>query len=341
MIVNRSDIINTQPCGSLWSRRQTLGLGLAVLRWPSGSRPSSATTGSLKAVSLATNWYAQAEHGGFYQAQATGLYENYGLDVSIQMGGTGVNILQLLAGRGVDFAMGSSLDALSALSVGIPLVTVAALFQKDPQCLLVHADAGIHRLEDLRGHPIFVSTGANLSFWPFLRTRYGFVDDQKRPYGGSLAPFLLDHSAAQQGYITAEPFRFRQATGLDPEVIWLADYGYNPYATTLETRQDLLQRDPDTVRRFVQASIAGWQSYLQDPAPAFALIKQANPQMDDDLLAYGYAQLKDRQILGPDPTQIGQMTDSRWQDTYQIMVEVGLFEPGLSYRKAYTLEFLG
>ncbi len=331
------------------SRRRMLGLSLVAVGWPFGravtptqQAPTQQTPdlGSRQPVSFVTSWYAQAEHGGFYQAQATGIYAEQGLDVTIQMGGTGVNILQLLAGHGVDFAMGSSLDALNALAAGIPLVTVAAFFQKDPQCLLVHPDAGIQTLADLQGHPIYVSPGANLSFWPFLQSRYGFSDDQKRPYAGSLAPFLLDHSAAQQGYITAETFRFHQQTGFDPGVIWLADYGYNPYVTTIETHRDLIQQDPDKVRRFVQASIQGWQSYLQDPAPAHRLIKQANPQMNDELLAYGYAQLVQRQITGMEPAQIGQMTHQRWQDLYETMVEVGMFPPGLPYRDAYTLDFL-
>lgn len=315
-------------------------LSLAGLTLASTGIPVQARA-LLTPVRFVTNWLAQSEHGGFYQAKATGIYEDYGLDVSIQMGGTGVNILQLLAGRAVDFAMGSSLDALYALSAGIPLVTVAAYFQKDPQCLLVDPDSGLHTLADLQNHPIYISPGANLSFWPFLQSKYGFSETQKRPYVGSLTPFLRDPTSAQQGYITAEIFRYQQATGRDPGVIWLTYYGYNPYVTTIETRQDLIRQDPDLVRRFVQASTAGWQSYLQDPEPAHKLIRQANPEMSEGLLQFGYEQMRRFKILGEDPGQIGQMTDPRWQSIFESAVAAGMFPPTLDYRQAYTLDFLG
>lgn len=240
-----------------WPRRRFLASGAALLAVGASSRPSSARSRPLR---LVTNWYAQAEHGGFYQALATGIYADYGLQVEIRMGGTAVNVLQLLAGGAADFVLGGSPDALAALQAGIPVLTVAAFFQKDPQCLLAHPGVGIERLEDLRGKPIWVSPGANLTYWPFLRAKFGFTDEQKRPYNLSLTPFLLDKSSAQQGYVTSEPFRVRQEGGFDPVVFLLADYGYSPYATTLETTRPFAEQHPEQVRKFVAASIQGWQS---------------------------------------------------------------------------------
>ncbi|MFS8970112.1 ABC transporter substrate-binding protein [Synechococcus sp. 'PEA 65AY6A-5F PE A'] len=319
-----------------WPRRQFLAAGAALLAVGAGSRQS-------RPLRLVTNWYAQAEHGGFYQALALGIYADYGLQVEIRMGGTAVNVLQLLAGGAADFVLGGSPEALAALQSGIPVLTVAAFFQKDPQCLLAHPGVGIERLEDLRGKPIWVSPGANLTYWPFLRAKFGFTDEQKRPYNFSLTPFLLDKSSAQQGYVTSEPFRVRQEGGFDPVVFLLADYGYSPYATTLETTRPFAERHPEEVRKFVAASIQGWQSYLEDPRPGNRLIRQDNPNMSEALLAYAHQALQDYNLLtGGDAATlgIGAMTHQRWQTYFQEMVALGIGAAGLEVRQAYTLDFL-
>ncbi len=328
--------------GVRWPRRGFVVNGAALLAVGWGSRSSGSSRGS-QPLRLVTNWYAQAEHGGFYQAVTTGIYADYGLEVQIRMGGTGVNVLQLLAGGATDFVIGSSPDALSALQAGIPLVTVAAFFQKDPQCLLAHPGVGNDHLEDLRGKPIWVSPGANLTYWPFLRAKFGFTDEQKRPYNLSLGPFLLDKQSAQQGYVTAEPFRVQQEGGFNPVVFPLADYGYSPYATTLETTRRFAEDHPEQVQRFIAASIQGWQSYLEDPRPGNRLIQQDNPNMSEALLDYSHQALKDYGLLtsGEAATLgIGAMTPQRWQTYFQEMVALGAVEAGLDLGQAYTLDFL-
>ena len=324
----------------LYASGASMGLGF----WsPSAGSPASSRT-SGEPVVFGTSWYAEAEHGGFYQALVTGIYADYGLDVTIRMGGAGVNILQLLAGGGVDFAMGSSFDVLAAAEAGIPITTVAALCQRNPRCLLAHPDQGIESLEDLRGHPIYVSPGANLTYWRFLKGKWGFTDDQKRPYNSSLGPFLLDQSSGQQGYITSEPYRIRREGGFEPVALLLADYGYLPYGETIETTWDRVRKQPDQVRRFVEASIKGWYSYLQDPEPANTRILQENPQMSRGLLAYGWEQLQQRQFVsGGDAAQlgIGAMTEQRWQDLLQMMsTEMGMVKSQISAQQLFTLEFV-
>ena len=335
------------------SRRQLLKVGAAALgggllaaggaqarRKPSPTLIVAQGSG-LERVSYATNWYAQAEHGGFYQAVATGIYREHGLDVTIKMGGPGINITQVLAGGAADFAMGGSVGVISAVREGIPLVCVAAIFQKDPQILMAHP--GTQRIEELKGRPIFVSKGGLVTYWPYLKARFGFTDDQVRPYNFNPGPFLADPSSAQQGYLTSEPFAIRQEGGFEPVVFLLADLGYKPYATTIETRRQLVETRPDLVERFVDASIKGWYSFLEDPRPAYRLIQQDNPEMTDAQLAYSFEKLQEYGIiLSGDALEkgIGAMTDQRWQDFFDSMTVAGVFEPTINYRAAYTLDFV-
>jgi NitT/TauT family transport system substrate-binding protein len=295
-------------------------------------------------VVFGTNWRAQAEHGGFYQAVATGLYRKRGLEVTIRQGGPQVNSAQLLAARRLDFNMGASLfGALNYLQSGVPIITAAAIFQKDPQILMAHPGQGNDSLAALKGKPIMISAGAQTTFWQFLKLRFGYTDAQIRPYTFQLAPFLADKKAIQQGYLTSEPFKAEQA-GVKPVVLLLADAGYTSYTTTIETRTEIVRDKPDLVQRFVDASIEGWYSYLDgDPAPANRLIKKDNPDMTDSLIAYAIPAMKKSGIVvsGDALTLgIGAMTDARWKDFFDTMSAAGVFPSTLDYHRAYTLQFV-
>jgi NitT/TauT family transport system substrate-binding protein len=287
-----------------------------------------------------TNWYAQAEHGGFYQALAEGIYRKHGLDVEIRMGGPQVNGLQILVARQADLFMGYDIQTVQAVMQGLPVITIAATFQKDPAAIIAHPD--VKALEDLKGHPIFISPASHTTFWPWLKARYGFTDTQLRPYSFSVQPFLVDKRAAQQGYITSEPYSIEKA-GIKPSVFLLADRGYPPYAETIVVTRGTFAARKEAIRRFVQASAEGWKSYLANPAPGNALIRRDNPRIEDGLIAYGVARIKEyAMVTGGDAATLGimTMTDARWAKTAEFMRSVDLVKPDFDVRSAYTLELV-
>jgi NitT/TauT family transport system substrate-binding protein len=295
---------------------------------------------AIEKLVFGTNWYAQAEHGGYYQALAEGTYRKYGLDLTVRMGGSQVNGLQLLLAGQMDLFMGYDLQTLQVVAQDLPVVTVAATFQKDPAVIIAHP--GVAALDELKGRPIAISAASDTTFWPWLRARYGFTDDQKRPYAFSVQPFLVDKRLSQQGYVTSEPYSIEKG-GVKPVLFLLADLGYPPYAQTVVATRDTLAKRRDAVRRFVQATAEGWKSYLANPAPGNARIKRDNPQMEDALLAYGLAKMKEYAIVtGGDAARLGimTMTDARWKRTFEFMVEARMAEPDLDYRRAYTLEIV-
>jgi NitT/TauT family transport system substrate-binding protein len=291
-------------------------------------------------VAFLTNWFAQAEHGGFYQAIAEGIYARHGLDVTVRMGGPQVNGLQLLLAGQADLFMGYDIQVLLARQENLPLVTVAASFQKDPAVLMAHPD--VKRIEDLKGRPIYISSASHTTFWPWLVARYGFADDQKRPYSFSVQPFLADKRSATQGYATSEPFLVQKA-GVKPTVFLLADLGYPPYAQTVVATESYLAKNGDAVRRFIRATAEGYRRYLANPVPANALIRKANPEMTEELLAFGIQSIQAYGIVtGGDAAKQGimTMTDARWKQTFDFMVGAGLLKPTVDYRKAYSLEYV-
>jgi NitT/TauT family transport system substrate-binding protein len=298
---------------------------------------------TLETVNLGLSWVAEAEYGGFYQALATGIYQKYGLDVKIRQGGPRINGSLLLVNGSLDFYLGQSVDAIKAVEAGIPKVTVAAIFQKEIQVLLAHPNTGNDSLAALKGKPILVGAAADVTYWPVLRSRYGFSDSQKRPYNFNPGPFLNDKKLIQQGLLTAEPFAIEQQGKFKPVILNLADAGYNPYNFTIETMATTIKNKPELVQRFVDASIKGWYSYLENPAPGNALIKKDNPEMTDAQIAYSLQKLKEYQIItqGDVATQgIGTMSDNRWTELFQELVKVKVFKPETDYKKAYTLQFV-
>jgi NitT/TauT family transport system substrate-binding protein len=299
----------------------------------------------LDKVAFGTNWVAEGEHGGFYQALADGTYRKYGLDVTIVPGGPNVNNRILLPVGKIDFFLSANtLQAFDALEQNVPTVEVAALFQKDPQVFIVHPDQGIEKFADLKKLTLFVSKEGIASYYQWLKADYGFTDAQVKPYTFNPQPFLADKKSAMQGYVTSEPYAIATAANFTPEVFLLADQGFSAYSTLIETRRDLVDKKPDVVQRFVDASIIGWYTYLYgNNSAANAVIKKQNPEMTDDLLAYSVAAMKKYGIVDSGDALklgVGAMTDARMKDFFDEMVRAGVVKSDLDFRKGYTLQFV-
>ena len=296
-------------------------------------------------VSFGTNWVAQAEHGGYYQAVADGTYAKYGLDVTIVQGGPQVaGRAQLVSGQ-IQFYMSGVTSAIDAVKEGIPTITLAAIFQKDPQVLISHPGR-FKTFAELAGASKYILSAEGFtSYFTWMKSEWPeFVDEKYEPYTFNPATFLADPDSIQQGYLTSEPLAIEKEAGFAPDVWLLADQGYAPYSTTIEAMKPWVDANKDVAKRFVEASIIGWYNYLYgDNAAANALIKTDNPEMTDEAIAYGIEKMKEYGIVvsGDAETKgIGCMTDERWQSHYDRMVEIGLFEAGIDIKQAYTTEFV-
>lgn len=291
-------------------------------------------------VRFLTNWFAQAEHGGYYQAKATGLYEAAGLDVSISMGGPQVNVMQLLLAGEADIILGYDIQTLISVEKGLPVVNVAATFQKDPRCIMTRPD--VESLGDLEGKTLLVASGGRTEWWPWLKAKYGYTDQMAQPYTFNLQPFFSNDDVAQQCYISSEPYQARQRD-VDVNVFLLADIGYPPYGGPVVTTRDFLDNNREVVEKFVRASMQGWKDYLTNPGPANALIMEDNPKMTEDQIAFALKQF-DRfgVVTGGDAQEmgIGVITEQRWKKTYEFLVEYGLVGKDVDWHKAFTTEII-
>jgi len=326
----------------LVNRRAALGLAAGPLLL---AAPGRARAQRLDRVSFLSDWRAQAEHGGFYQAIAAGLYRAAGLEVELRTGGPQVNPAQLLIAGRVDMSMGSALESFNFVREGLPFLTVAAIFQKEAQVLIGHPNTGLSGFADLRGRTVLVGAQARTTWWPFLARKYGLRDEQVRPYTFNPQPFLADRTLVQQGYLGSEPFTIRQA-GVEPVVLLIADAGFENYNTTIQVGRATLANRREVVQRFVDATLQGWAQYLDpatNPADAHALIKRDNPDMTEALLDHGRRMMGEAGIVRSGDALalgIGAMTEERWGRFHAAMAEVDVVPRGLDWRRAFDLSLV-
>ena len=303
------------------------------------------TEDNLIEITFATDWKAQAEQGGFYQALAAGLYEKNGLKVKIIQGSANVNVPRLIASNSVDFGIGSnSFIPLNMVANKIPGKAVMAIFQKDPQIIMTHPDSDIRNLKDMRDLPIMISDASIGAFWLWLKSKYDFNDNQIRKKTFSLAPFLSNKSSIQQGYLTSEPFLVEREAGFTPRVFLLADYGYPSYGAMVLASSNVLKNNPEIVKAFVDASIEGWRQYIyDDPSLGNELIMLENNEMKEDILLQAIKKIRNYELVSNEISKgldIGLMTDIKWESFFKTMSINGVYEKDLEWRESFTLDFI-
>ena len=311
-----------------------LMLGLSALGAPAAAADK---------VSFGLNWIPEGEHCGFFQAQERGFYKDAGLDVELRPGNPNTNIPLMVASGDLDMGMGSSFTTLNLVKANAPARMVAAFFQKDPQTLVVHPDQGVDTLTDLKGKPIMVAQFSRGEFWQFLKVKFGFTDDQLRPFAYSAAPFLADPKAVQQGYVTEDALLLGKVMPKPPVSILLADYGFDNYATGVFATEKYLRGHESVVQRFVDATRKGYEECVHgDATPAMKAITALNSGEDAALFNFKLSQMKARGLVDGGDAQklgIGAMTDQRWADFFDVMSSAGVYPKTLDYKAAYTLTY--
>ena len=337
---------NLKRTGPAAAKRAISAFSLATLSAFAAFFASSSPALALDKVTFGLNWLADPEAGGYYQAVVDGTYAKYGLDVTIQPGSPESDGgLLLLVGKIDFFQAGDLLGDFLAQQRNIPIVAVAADFQKDPQIFMSHPGVGLDKWTDLpKASTAYVSAGGLYSFYSWMIKAWGFSHANVKPYDFDSAPFIINKHSIQEGYLTSEPYAVEQQGHFKPNVFLLADHGYSTYSSLIEARRDMVARNPDLVQRFVNSSAVGWHHYLYgDNAKANEAIKRANPGITDGQIAYSIAKLKEYGIVDSGDALklgIGAMTDARVKDFFDQMVKAGIVKPDTDYDKVYTLQFV-
>ncbi len=305
---------------------------------------SAAGAQETEAVAFGTNWLAQAEHGGYYQSMVDGTYAACGLEVEIVPGGPQVNNRALMLAGKLDFHMGGDmLQAFNAVDEGIPVVAVAATFQKHPQVILAHPESA-QSWEDLKDLTLLIGDNGYASYYQWMIAAHGFTAEQREPYTFNPAPFIADPGLGMQGYLSSEPYLVETEAGFKPNVFLIADNGYSSYATTIETMADTIATDPEKVACFVDGSAKGWYTYLYgDSATADAAIIAANPDMTQDKIDFAKRMMRNEGIVDSGDALemgIGAMTEEKVKDFFDKMVTAGVIGEDVDWQASFTTDFV-
>lgn len=322
-------------------------LATTALIWAGCSRETSVpveTANGLTPITVQLDWVAEPEHGGFYQAQADGLFEAAGLEVTLIQGGPNAFATQKAASGQVQFAQADSTNTILAINEGLPVTQVAAVFQQNPSVLMLHADNPINSFEELDGKTIMARP--EWAFLPYLKAKYE-IDFQLIPFNFSVANFIADQNFVQQGFYIAEPFFVEAAGGQKPKFLYAWDAGFDSYVT-LVANEAWIAENPEATRAFIAAYIEGWKRYLLgDPTAAHELMKAENSKNSDAFLRYSRQMIIDERLVmgrGPDsgPDKIGRLETGRMTTQIEQLEELEILQPSgkLTPDQVMTADFL-
>ncbi|REK62511.1 MAG: myristoyl transferase [Cohnella sp.] len=330
-------VLSLTACGSGQNETSPSGGASGPSASPSSSSSSPSAEVKLAKVTQVTNWFAEPEHGGQYAALAKGFYEEAGLDMTIQSGGPGVSSTQIVASGKAEFGMGQADEILLARQNGIPLVAVAATFQKNPQGLMFHKGK-YKNLSELNGHKVYVASGS--TYWEYLKKAYKLDKVEELKYTGSLANFVADPDSATQIYVTSEPFTMQQE-GVEVEYFLNYDLGYKQYGNVLYTTEDFIKQHPDIVKAYVEASVKGWYYYKDNAEEINKIMQEKNPDLKLEAMAFG-AKAQEPLIYGGDAETngVGYMSKEIWEGLQKQLVEIGILKEAEPIGNVFTNEFL-
>ena len=267
-------------------------------------------------IRLALNWKPDPQFGGFYAAP----YATHGLDVEILPGGAGTPTIQMIGAGSAEFGVVSADELVVARSRGNDVVALFAVFQNNPQGIMVHASRKLKDLGDVfKSGTVALQRG--LPYARLLEKKYGFDKVKIVPSpGGDISAFLSDNNFAQQCFIMSEPLTARRQ-GAGVRVFPVSDVGYNPYTTVLATAGDALRKDPARASAMVAAVREGWRAYLDDPKPTNQRMNQLNPSMAADV----FAEVAEAQksLIDTASGTLGNMTSERWAALIMQLKDLG------------------
>lgn len=294
-------------------------------------------------ITVQLDWVAEPEHGGFYQAEARGYFRAEGLDVTLIPGGPGAHVMASVATGKADIAQADNVGTFQQQAEGLPFVQFAAVFQDDPSGILVHADSSVRKFQDLNGKTIIARPE-----WPFLqylKKRYN-VKVNTVAQSFSVAAFLGNKEALQQGYFIAEPYHIVNGGGKMPRFLSTWDAGFRAYAVLI-TNKKFAREHPEELRAFTRAYIRGWRDYLEgDPKPAHDAMKKANANNTDEFMKFSRQMIIDEKLVtGRDadggPQKVGRLDPARFTRLIAQLEEVGILPKGkLTAASTMTTEFL-
>lgn len=311
--IDRREIVRAATAASA-------GLALGGFRTGAIARAQGPT-----AVTLALDWYPNANHAGIYMALDRGYFTEAGLDVEIYTPSDPTTVLQTVGAGRDTFGISYHAEVLYARAQDIPVVSIAAMVQHPLNSLIVLADSPVESPGDLRGKSVAVSgVPSDDAFLATMLEADGasLEDVETINVGYDLLPAVLSGraDAVLGGYWTHETI-LAEREGSPVRYFRVEEWGVpDYYELVLVTGESVLADREDTVRGLLGALQRGYTDAIAEPDAALELLVAASPDLDIEVEREGIG------LLAPLWTENGtipfgtQATD-RWESLAAWLAE--------------------
>ena len=300
--------------------------------------PASAAPATQSApvnLQFALNWKAEPEFGGFYAAKLSGYFEKRGLNTNITEGGAGTPVVQMVANGKVPFGIAAADEVVIAQARGADVVALFAVYQINPQGIMVHPERGFKSIADVFNAPGTLAIQNGAPYTLFLQAKFRQAKVKLVPYAGGIATFLTDPNYSQQCFVTSEPLLAKKKS-VPVKSFLIADEGFKPYGTVVVARRQYVEKNQKQTRDFIDAIREGWQEYLRAPEAANARMVKLNPAMDSETMKEAAEVQKPFIIAADAPAQeLGKMTPERWTTLAKQLYDIKLIKAKPAAKKLF------
>ena len=318
-----------------------IGVVFAVLRIFSAN-----SIGALDDVTIRLKWLHQAQFAGHYVADKKGYYTDAGLNVTLNpFDFVNFPIDDVVNGK-AHFGVTGADELLLARASGKRVKAIAVIYQDNPVTTYSLSSSGINSPSDFIGKIVGVQEGVNVEYQVRAMLDSVGIDYENDitivPVGFDASELIAGEVDVASGYITNEPIQV-ESKGYDVNIIHPSEYGINIYADVIFTSEELIQQNPKLVKRFIKATLKGWEYALdnKDEAVSFTLLYD---DPNNDSLEFDHQtkllEHSDPLIRTARNRRIGSMNLDRWQETKDLLLTHGLLNQDLNILEAFTVEFI-
>lgn len=292
-----------------------------------------------KNFTLQLSWFDQFQFAGYYIAKEKGFYKEAGLEVNIKPFKFGINIPDEVSKGNLDFAIGRETLILEKCN-NKKIIALYSLFQASPLILLSTQKSGIRRVSDFNNKRIMttIDDAGEVSIKSMMISkRVNFQNLNFIPHTHNIDDLIQNKVDIMSAYSSKAPYHLQQKK-IKYNTFAPKDYGFDMYSDLLYTNESNVKNDLETVLKFKEASLKGWEyAYSNIEESVDLILKKYNAQnLTKDELLFEAKKLKELSYYKTE--NIGTIDLNKLQRIYDLYNVMGLTNNNINIKDFVLIE---